>query len=116
MDTGGRLVSFRRVFCAGTAIFWLALVCGCQTVSIPEISPAVKAAGVGQGATEASLQNGRRVFSTRCTSCHGAEPIGKYSSEEWKGIINKMEKRAKLTSSQKADVLAFVLAARQATP
>jgi mono/diheme cytochrome c family protein len=64
-------------------------------------------------ADEATLARGRHVFINRCISCHSLEPVNRYSVEQWKTILPEMAEEANLSEDQQADLLAYVLTARQ---
>lgn len=87
-------------------------IAGCT--SINELAPPVTSAllGAGRGAGEAQLSEGRRIYTTQCTSCHAAEPVAKYAGE-WPGIIEEMAPKSKLRPEQARAVLSYVLAAER---
>ena len=87
---------------------------GCAVVSVaPPVTPALVAASGGKSATTLAL--GREMFAGRCTTCHAADPTGKYSVTRWREIVGDMAHRAKLDPSQEAALLAYITAAREAT-
>ena len=52
----------------------------------------------------------------KCTRCHSVQPIGKYSVARWRGIVDDMSARANLSAAQKAQLLAYIAAARETMP
>lgn len=86
------------------------VLAACQTVSyVPKVTPALVSAAPG-GASVEALENGRQIYGGKCTACHSAEPIGRYSAEEWPGIIEEMAKVSKLTEAEKRDLSAYIFA------
>jgi cytochrome c5 len=63
-------------------------------------------------ATADSLEQGRQLFSSRCTKCHSLPDRGARSDERWPKILDVMGPRADLSPDQTKLVLRFVLATR----
>ena len=100
-----RDISILSLGVAGVAFFG-----GCETISVaPPVTPALVAAS--HGASQATLNAGREVFAGSCTSCHAADPVGKHSPAEWRGIVDDMAPRAKLDPAERAALLAYISAA-----
>jgi mono/diheme cytochrome c family protein len=55
-----------------------------------------------------SLEAGRRIYLSQCTSCHTAEPVRDYAETRWPGILDEMSPKAKLTPPQERDVRLYV--------
>lgn len=53
---------------------------------------------------------GKKLYYGRCTSCHAADPPGKYTMDEWDDMVYHMAARAKLTASEKSALLTFLRA------
>ena len=81
-----------------------------------QLPPAVLAAGAKRGFSQEELAAGHRILVTQCTTCHGVQPLERYSAGEWRDILVEMSRRARLDAGQKAQLSAYVLAAREATP
>lgn len=99
--------------CTGLVIgLWVA---GC--VSIEQTVPPVSSGMVGfvqrPGTDAQRLESGRRVYLARCIGCHSAEPIEKYSFDQWRMILPAMAEEAKLNDTQAADLEAYVFTARR---
>ena len=87
---------------------------GCAAVSVaPPITSALIAASGGKPAV--TLAMGREIFAGRCTACHSADPVGKYSIAKWREIVGDMAHRAKLDATQQAALLAYLAAAHDTT-
>ena len=78
----------------------IALLSGC--VSIDQIAPPVA------GSTQ--LAEGRRIYTTQCTTCHVAEPVKKYTRSDWERILPEMIAETKLDAAQAAAVTAYLRA------
>ena len=89
---------------------------GC--VSRETIAPPVTAAllGASHGSTAATLEEGRRIFTGACATCHAADPVAKHSTREWGRIVADMAGRTKLTPPREAALLAYLAAARATLP
>ena len=85
--------------------------CAATTSVAPPVSPAM--VGASHGATADTLNGGRRIFTTQCTACHSADPVGKHSVAEWRRIVGDMSHRAKLNAAQEQALLAYLIAARE---
>ena len=111
--------TFRKKPHVAIAGVCLTIVCaGCETAQpvASTLTPAVIAAGAKHGATASDLARGREIFATACTQCHRMQPIGKYSVEVWRGIVAEMSPRANLTEPERAQLIAYITAARQTMP
>jgi mono/diheme cytochrome c family protein len=67
----------------------------------------------------ARLEAGRSIYTDRekCARCHRPKPVADHNAEEWTNLIlPKMARKAKLSSSEFDEVLAYVLAARTVSP
>ena len=91
-----------------------ALLAGCAMPNLaPPVSPAMTARA---GRPASTLEEGRRLYTGRCATCHSIDPVGKYSAPRWREIIADMADEAKLTPTERDAVLAYLLAAREAPP
>src|SRR3982751_2216103 len=66
----------------------------------------------GNMASVERLNEGRRVFASRCLECHILPPISRYPEERWKRIVNWMGPRASLKADEREAMIAYILAAR----
>ncbi len=56
------------------------------------------------------LEEGRVIYTTRCTDCHNAVAVSAHTRAEWPGIIRRMAPESRLTAAQESAVLAYVMA------
>lgn len=48
-----------------------------------------------------TLKAGRKLYVKKCSSCHTLYLPPKYNYQEWVGILEKMQEKAKIDNSQK---------------
>ncbi|MEO6741383.1 MAG: hypothetical protein ABIP20_14130 [Chthoniobacteraceae bacterium] len=89
-------------------ILFTLVMAGCANLdtAVPPV-----AALTARGKDTASLESGRRIYLENCTRCHVAEPVQKFATARWPGIIADMGERSHLSAEQHRAVLAYVLAA-----
>lgn len=87
---------------------------GCEAMKsgIPAINPAMTRAAAANGDSIDTLVDGRRLFASRCISCHTPEPIEKYTSAEWRSNVLRMANRAGLDEAEISRISAYLAAAR----
>jgi mono/diheme cytochrome c family protein len=88
----------------------VAMLTGCA--GLRTVAPAVTPTMVSSshGLTAETLNAGRRVFATQCTSCHSADPVPSRSVPEWREVVAKMKERSKLSNQQESALLAYIAA------
>jgi hypothetical protein len=69
-----------------------------------------------QGVSMEQLTAGRNLLVTRCISCHSLVPVSKYPAKRWPELVASMSERAGLDEIQRAQVTAYLVAARQSLP
>jgi cytochrome c5 len=67
----------------------------------------------GKGANLATLERGRKIYTTSCTECHVARTIGNYSISQWQHYLSIMAPRAELGTDDRAALETYVIKARQ---
>ena len=92
------------------------LLVGC-TELVPRVTPELvgKATARDPAANDATLTAGREFYLTRCGSCHALIAPTAYDPDEWRSWMHSMGPKAHLAKPQEAQVLAYVLAARDVT-
>lgn len=58
--------------------------------------------------TDASVEEGARIWSGTCNRCHNLRPPDEFTAEQWPVIVSHMRTRADLTRSQAEAVTAFL--------
>jgi len=65
-------------------------------------------------ATSVELTEGKTIFETKCTTCHGAKNIPTRSEKSWLHEIADMSPKAKLTPEEKEKLTRYILSFREA--
>lgn len=111
--------TMRTLLGTGLSAWFLFLLAGCAfdpNVAFPSARGLVTGAGAQEGADLATLERGRKIYTTSCTECHVARPIGHYSIEAWHHFVGIMAPRAGLEAGDRAALEAYLLAARRSLP
>jgi cytochrome c2 len=56
-----------------------------------------------------SLKTGKNLYEASCVRCHKLKDPAKYTAKQWPGLVDKMQKRAKITDEQKAIILSYLV-------
>jgi cytochrome c2 len=51
---------------------------------------------------------GKTLYENSCARCHSLKDPAKYTMHQWPGLVDKMQKRAKITNEQKAIILTYL--------
>jgi hypothetical protein len=86
---------------------------GCAGIALTDTAPPVNPAMTGSSIDTKSLSSGRQRYLTRCARCHVAQPVRKYSREQWELLLPGMSGLSKLNTNQTAELRAYVLYAIQ---
>lgn len=83
---------------------FLLCISGCvATLYIPTAEDAQK-----NNTTVDSLSLGRELYINKCSNCHNLYLPSSYTKEEWKKIIDDMQKRSKIDDKQKESIYTYV--------
>jgi cytochrome c5 len=88
--------------------------CGINERIAPPVSSATLAAASRRHIAPDALETGRRIYMVRCTECHSMRPVGEYSGGEWRPVVAKMARKAKLDDAQKQTLLDYLTATSDA--
>ncbi|MDD4970651.1 MAG: hypothetical protein PHT07_14590 [Paludibacter sp.] len=55
-----------------------------------------------------SVKTGNELYVNKCKRCHKLKDPAKYTMAQWPGLVNKMQKRAKITDQEKAMILTYL--------
>jgi mono/diheme cytochrome c family protein len=79
------------------------------------VAMAVVGCGTSGGPANSSSaeDEGKRIYSEECVTCHVAEPIDNYSAQQWREIIEDMAPKAKLSAAEEAELLRYILSVRE---
>lgn len=72
------------------------------------VAPAITPPPTGGGKMNLQMvESGKKIYNNSCGRCHGLKKTENYTQEDWVGIMERMAKKARLTDTEKADVLAY---------
>jgi cytochrome c1 len=94
-----------------SAIVSLFIVSCANFAPPPAITPALIANARPDHVDAEQLQNGHRLFVSRCLECHTLPPVTKYSRDEWPYLVSRMSNRANLSASDQSAIIAYLRAA-----
>ena len=77
----------------------------------PQVTPAMVAASKS-AATKDALEEGRRLYTTRCVECHDLEMLDSRSASGWKNMVRSMAGKAHLKGNQESLIVEYLAAAR----
>jgi len=93
------------------AIIILFIVSCANLAPPPEVSPALISNARPDHVGAEQLQNGRRLFVSRCLECHTLPSVTKHMRDEWPHFVSRMSGRANLSASEQAAIVAYLRAA-----
>jgi hypothetical protein len=56
----------------------------------------------------AEITQGKEIYDNKCGKCHKLFSPTEFSRKKWPGIVDNMQRKAKITDEQKALVVAYV--------
>ena len=71
-----------------------------------KVAPSVLSLGVTDNLEQ--LEHGRDLYVTRCTKCHNALRITRYSKSQWEETLPEMTFKSKFTPQQIQAVTAYI--------
>jgi hypothetical protein len=78
----------------------------------PQVTPAfLKAAGPEVSAK--AMEEGRKLYTNRCTECHDLELLDSRTVSAWRDIVGTMARRAKIDGSEQGRIVAYLAAAQR---
>jgi cytochrome c1 len=93
------------------AIVILFIVSCANFTAPPDVSPTLIANARPDHVDAEQLQNGRRLFVSRCLECHTLPQVTKYNREQWPHLVSRMSGRANLSASEQNAIVAYLRAA-----
>ncbi len=101
-------------------IFLAVLLPSCAAKLMPPAeSDLARVAAKYPGVTLANLQDGKRLYETKCTQCHGAKKPSSQTVEGWQKIVPGMAEEAKkkgkqeITAGDQDLILKYLIAMRE---
>ena len=77
----------------------------------PPVTPAFLSA-TKSTVEPARLEEGRQLYTTRCTQCHDLEMLDSRSASSWKSEVSSMARRAKINDAQQGVIVEYLAAAQ----
>jgi hypothetical protein len=77
----------------------------------PPVTPAFLSIAKS-GVPTATLEEGRKLYMTRCTQCHDLEMLDSRSATAWKSEVSSMARRAKIDEAQQGVIVQYLAAAQ----
>lgn len=96
-------MSFKRIILMLSIAGFLSAFSCTSALYIPTVNH------VSDAAALAGLQAGRKLYISKCSSCHTLYLPEKYSSRDWHHWVNKMAPRAKIDTLESNQILNYVL-------
>ena len=78
----------------------------------PQVTPAFLSLAKVSTATP-MLEEGRKLYTTRCTECHDLEMLDGRSISGWERMVSGMARRANLSDAEKTRILDYIAAAQK---
>jgi len=89
------------------------ILIACHKKAIPEMTNRTVQPEAPKSVTsdvKPDLAIGKVLYETRCARCHDAPSLKKYDEQEWKGYLNTMMPRARMSPEERVHVTAYVKA------
>ena len=108
-----RILAYRNRYAAQiiSAIVILFIISCANFTAPPDVSPALIANARPDHVAAEQLQNGRRLFVSRCLECHTLPSAAKHSPGEWPHLVSRMAARANLSASEEIAITTYLRAA-----
>lgn len=105
-----------RLASALGAVLMGAVACGASSAPEPRQADVVRVEQQFPGTTLAELEKGRRVYLSRCTSCHAPVPPASIPAQRWPHEVEEMSERARLGGDEPLVVKYLVAQALRSEP
>ena len=79
--------------------------CAPKKTAVEKNIPVVQNKIVG---VDTAPTKGQNLYEATCASCHKLYEPSAFSAEEWKPIMVKMQKKAKISDAQAAEIYAYL--------
>jgi cytochrome c5 len=95
----------------------LVFACSRKTVSTSSTVPATTTSSTTEASPESAglnahallVEQGKGIYTTKCSKCHATKDVTAYTTTRWDGILQKMIPKAKLNESEAKQVTAYVM-------
>lgn len=76
----------------------------------PPVTPALLA--LARGVSPQALEEGRKIYTARCTECHDLELLDSRALSSWRTVVAGMARRAGVNEAQQARILEYIAVAQ----
>lgn len=90
-----------------------AVSCGTDSAALYPTATAIVGASPSHRGNKEAFALGRKIYTTRCTECHVARPIGQLTIAQWHHVVGIMAPRAELSQPEQSALEAYLVAARE---
>lgn len=91
------------------AVVLLVVSCGTQkTASVATTEPVPVYETTKAVALTPELAEGKNLYENSCARCHKLYEANKFTQEEWKPILTRMQKKAKLDDAQMVSISNYI--------
>jgi cytochrome c5 len=95
----------------------LVFACSRKTVSTSSTVPATTSSTTSEVSPESAgltahallVEQGKGIYTTKCSKCHATKDVTAYTTTRWDGILQKMIPKAKLNETEAQQVTAYVM-------
>lgn len=84
------------------------VACATTDELAPPVDDGLLQASADLGLSASSLREGRVLYVTKCTRCHGPEPVTAYSRAEWDTIVPRMAAESRLTALEEESLRNYI--------
>jgi mono/diheme cytochrome c family protein len=87
------------------------LLAACESTGFapPPVTPQMAKTGRRE-VSLATLQQGRKLFVSRCIECHTLPPVSSRTAMKWPGAVDRMSARARLQPAERDALFAYLQA------
>ena len=91
-----------------TAFVLFLFSCGTKQVATTTTTSSEPIAEVPSDKLTLELAEGKNLYDNNCGNCHKLYEPKKFTQEEWKPILTRMQKKAKLDDTQMASISHYI--------
>ncbi len=84
------------------SVFALTLACSPKITKLPPPPPAPETP------MSPELVEGKTLFLNNCSKCHGLYDAKDFNAEQWKPILLRMQKKAKISDEEREKIYAYL--------
>lgn len=83
--------------------------CATKTKIVSEVKPEVISNEFVTESSESDIvKRGSLLYENNCGNCHSLPKTNEYTLEDWKPILDRMQKEAKISDQEKEDIFFYI--------